>query len=951
MGSGVKINGVNMFINRFETAEEIINLDTLKQSFYLDDGESGFYKLSLSKKTLYGTLTVNDNYNRPPLGPIDDGLFCQYCDSIGPADHLEKCEVPQPESLYLTLGGFNNYILNNISYAGDYLHVKEAFKNKSITPDILKEIMAIPGGIDITNGSIDMNKNKDRLTTIAYYGIYKKRGPARLAPKTTTTQFLNNLIIFHEEFGHKTSIRVSKNGLINLINVNTTPETQAKFVTELVKRINSSGSVNKDALKEITGSEIYKKIPQYSYIHSASGQFAIDAITKGVSQVNFGELDSFISPYGAGGNLVENPGVTTIVKSASGSDIIILNGIRIIEWEYSLGRVSRHEVMSKEYIKLMAVPADGLKLTVIINKFGAAMLNISKCSVKQIKNGLCGTGNTDITVDLFNPIEATINKLFNDNTSLLVMKTLSGLEKNSPNYNTVSGYAPSGKICRLTRTRDSGNANYKEGMRPDPYSWKGSCPDPNYQYLKPEGVQDKDGLWYPCCETKTKDSIEIMKTYLRSGFPNSQNQINKYNIEQPADAGSGILIPGSNSPGAVAEVNIDGIFESVTVLKKLTKKSNDYTVRRSTGEKIKVNGTKFKRETRVFRGLDSFDRDSLLSCITENLKKFKLDLDQSGKIIKNTITEMNERVNDSNKDIFLSLTRPTTSSPFTHNNINLLLNDVFTLRKISSNSYKFYLVLSPGNNFYINDSLLSLDSEISENFRDTFIFDGYVSFNNDLGKNQYEITDILYYNKPLIEEPFGDRYMKIYETGDLLSSVGQEILIIPDVYNNVIDGSYQVMQASPLNKLIFISDNKTLIYGGRDIHSDTIGLEILNINKQTITFGYDSKEIPENVGLDFLRSYTFNKRDIPRELTKGDYYNIKINRDSNGNVVPNRKINIVDKINKTGDMKNYLDTIDILLVKFNPITSDYFNSDLDWEYKGEILEYDGNTLIQSNKSG
>ena len=387
----------------------------------------------------------------------------------------------------------------------------------------------------------------------------------------------------------------------------------------------------------------------------------------------------------------------------------------------------------------------------------------------------------------------------------------------------------------------------------------------------------------------------------------------------------------------------------MTVVKKNSKKSNNYIVKRSNGEKIKVNGTQFKRDSRVFPGLESFDRGLLLSCITENLKKFKLDIDQTGKIIKNNITEMNERDDKINKDIFLSLTRPTTSSPFTHNSIALLLKDIFTLRKISADSYKFYLVLSPGNNFYINDNLLSLDSEISENFRDTFIFDGYLSFNNDLGKNQYEITDILYHNEPLIDNPFGDRYMKIYETGDLLSSVGQEILIIPDVYNNVIDGSYQVMQTSSLNKLIFISDNKTLIYGGRDTYSDTISLEILDINKKTIKFGYDSKEIPENIGLDFLRSYTFNKRDIPKELNKGDYYNIKINRDSNGDVVPNRKINITDKINKTGDMKNYLDTIDILLVKFNPIKPDYFNSDLDWEYKNGILEYDGNTLIQSNE--
>ena len=47
-------------------------------------------------------------------------------------------------------------------------------------------------------------------------------------------------------------------------------------------------------------------------------------------------------------------------------------------------------------------------------------------------------------------------------------------------------------------------------------------------------------------------------------------------------------------------------------------------------------------------------------------------------------------------------------------------------------------------------------------------------------------------------------------------------------------------------------------------------------------------------------------------------------------------------------MKKYDEIVNILLIKFNPIKSDYFNSSMDWEYSDGILEYDGNTLVKTD---
>ena len=107
----------------------------------------------------------------------------------------------------------------------------------------------------------------------------------------------------------------------------------------------------------------------------------------------------------------------------------------------------------------------------------------------------------------------------------------------------------------------------------------------------------------------------MMKRYLLSGFPKNKEQAELYNITPKEDLGSGILIPGSNIVGASANVLIDGKLQSVTVIKKLSKKSNEYIIKTSDGRKVTVKGTDFQRDSRAFPGLISFRREQLLNCI------------------------------------------------------------------------------------------------------------------------------------------------------------------------------------------------------------------------------------------------------------------------------------------------------------------------------------------------
>ena len=947
MSTNIKVNGINVFINRFDKPDEIIDIEKLKTDFPLDEDEEGFYKLSLSQKKFLGNETINDNYNRPPIGPIEKGLYCSLCDSIGPDDHREDCDAPIKESLFLTLKGLKDYILVP-SYNGDFVDIKNRINNGTISQeDLNDEVLLLDD--EVLPGDILNNENENILTKISFdtSGVFKKRGPKKLAAKTSTTQFLNNVIISYEKSGNKTSIRISKNGLINLINVPEDESDYKSMVTELIVRLKDAGVINADVLEEITGVREYRIFEDYSYVHSMSGQFTLSDF--GEKQVNFENLDKLISPFNSSGELI--PGrVTSVETTTSGKKIIIFNDIRIIEWEYSLGRMTRTGVMSKEYIRAVVTPAPGLKMTCIINKYGTITMTISKCSDKNITQGLCQEGNTEIKSELFNTVNRSFEELFKNQAETLTDKAIDKLSKDIKSYNTVSGNAVLSSVCRNTQTRldDDGNT-WKEGKRPDPYSWSGTCPDPNYQYLNPEGVQGPDGLWYPCCKAKSEKSIQLMKEYLIKGFPRNQVEADKYNIVNEEDIGSGILIPDSNSPGSTAEVNINGRAEIVSVIKKKSKKSNEYIVRTQDGEIITIQGEAFKRDSRVFPGLNTFNKNRLIECVKFNLKRLDLVINQGGIIIKNIISELNEKNLPENTEIFKSLVEipSITKTNLTTFSLNSFKTVPFVVKSVPGNSYPFFLCLGPNGNFYINSYLNSIDSEISNKFDTDIVLFGYLRKNEIENLIEFYIIDLIYYDESYVSVPFNRRNQTILELqNSILNSISDEIIVFPDFFADIIDGSNYFINENKASTLVFINSQicDYITWGEKDTADDTIELQILELTKGSIIkFGHSDKTFPEE--LNFLNKYEFTKKEIPDKLFRNDYVKVKINRDSSGNIVFKRKISI---LNKTDKKYEYDTVLNNLYTKFRPIDVSLFSDSEEWYIsQNNRLIYNGSVLLDA----
>ena len=945
MSSEIKINGINVFVNRFDTHEEIIDIDKLKTDFPLDEDEEGFYRLSLAQKKFIGNETINDNYNRPPIGPISKGLYCSICDAIGPEDHADDCDAPKQESLFLTLKGLKDYILVP-SYNGDFFNLKNKINENSITQEELNdEILLLEDQISMDK--ILDEENEDILTKISFDsgGVFKRRGPKKLAAKTSTTQFLNNVIISHEKSGNKTSIRISKNGLVNLINVPEDEDEYNVMITELIERLRDADVINIDVLEEITGQKEYRLFPEYSYVHSMSAQFTlIDFVGK---QVDFENLDNLFSPYDSSGELIAGR-ITDIEVTPSGKKIIIFDGIRIIEWHYSLGRMTRTGVMSKEYIKFVTSPAPGLKMTCIINKYGTVTMTLSKCSAKNIEQGLCLAGDTEIKSELFRNVANSFNELFTNQVDILTNKAVDKISKEIKAYNTVSGNAVPSSVCRNTQTRISDDGNtWKEGKRPDPYSWSGTCPDPNYQYLNPEGVQGPDGLWYPCCKAKSERSVKLMRDYLIKGFPRNKAEAEIYNIEDGVDNGSGILIPDSNSPGSTAEVEVNGQTEIVTVIKKKSKKSNEYIVRTQDGENITIEGGAFKKDSRVFPGLDTFNKYQLIECVKSNLKRLDLVVNKDGIIIKNNISELNEKKIQENTDIFRRLISDVsviTKRNLTTFSINSFKSVPFVVKSAPGDGYPFFLCLGPRGNFYINLNLMSIDSDISDRFETDIVLFGYLKKNEMENVNEFHVMDLIYYDEPFTSVQFNRRNQTIMELqNSVLNTITDEIIAFPDFFNDVIDGSNYFINENKLNTLVFINSEicDYITWGEKDVVDDIIELQVLELTKGSIIkFGHSNRGFPK--GLSFLDKYEFTKREIPEKLLRGDYVIVKINRDFSGNIVPKRKISIINKTYKTHDYDNILND---LYTKFKPIDLSLFSDSEEWYISQDIrLIYNGTIL-------
>ena len=977
-----KIYGINAFINRFNNNKEtIIDLDCLKDNFKIDyvfDEEVNQVEespLPAFTSLIYNKKVSQDvsSYHRPPVGPIENFCYCTFCEKIAPSYHAETCPYPDKKSLFLTIEGFYYYIVQRSDYNGTLSNIKEQWINNKLSQKDINNILLVPNSIIAPTGYINsqdlLSEYSKTLTNIKYFDIVKTRGPSKLE-YTTATQSFNNTIMLSYEFNNdesleldksdvkKTSIRIYENGLINLINIPNNKKHRDLLYKSLIDRItlecvdvNTFNEVIKEELKDLPDKEYnsYEIISNISYIHSINSQFNLWQ-QKNKYIIDFDKLDNLISPYDENGKII--PGEFTTIQYNDDRPIIELSyknekgenkAIKIINWEYSAGKLTRSQTMSREEIKCTIIPTSGIKISLQIHKHGTFQMSMSYCNPTDIRKNICTKiTKNELDSKYFEIVKNIFVSIFSKKYNLISLDIdFNSSEETKSARNTVSGNAPPAKpdtttaVCRTNDPRPG-----FPSLRPVPYSFSGKCAE-SRQFIEPMGTLGKDGLYYPCCSAKTKDKMEKYKDYLVQGFPENLRQSKEYGVNSERDVKSGILVPGSTNIGSITKAYINDELKDIKIIdyKGKSTKPKVFIVEILDSKKIiNINREDLERDTRYFPGLTTFSREQLINCIINTFKK------------NSTKNEIVNVINQENMAYIKSLIKipSSTFNPLlTYMDFKLLETVKYYVSSIPNNTVQYYFVVNPDESYFINSYGTKKMITLAEYISETMIFNGFLNETT----NKYYIMDILYFTESLENDNYSKKIKILNELEQLYFTLDNEIDFL-QFQTNIIKDSKDLLIESQDIFLVFMPESNTLTNfkiwtNTSDIlnNETSIALQIIKKTKgNNFTVGYSKEEIKDiQTTIDFNNIFIPKKFKDENNVKIDDYvqfkfeYNLQTNEFSSRPLVPTSR---VDKPKLT-----YKDTLIKLSLILSPIKESLFmNNKIDSKYvwftpNGDIFEY------------
>ena len=845
--SKLNIYGINAFINRFNnTKGEIFDLDTLKETFEInytfDDTTQqieetmipAFVSKELNKRITLGDVAYSESYNYPPIGPLPNFCVCTYCKNHSPNYHSIECPYPENKSLFLTLEGLYKYIVISPTYNGEYSKFRDLWNltdidepdkslNTLITQDDLNSILLEPNSVKVNSKETSEQFLKIptlyALTNIRYLDIVKLRGPTKLEYTTATQKFNNALMVGYEylddspdgdKISKKTSIRIYKNGLINLVNVPKESIQRKKLYSEIKKRIDVEGfnidEFNEQLEKEQLKSDYdsFEIIDELSYTHSINCQFNLWTI-KEQYNLNFDNLNNLISPINSKG-LINPSSYTKIELIDDSKQVIILTSpsdnskkIKIVNWEYIKDKETRLNQKAREEIKCIIIPRKGVKISLQIHRHGTFQMSMSYCNTSDLKNKICDSinKNANLNYSYFKLIQDIFAEIINLKSDTLISPSLEYIPDEIKNsMNTISGKAPPkqpGSSTEVCRSRDP-RPGYP-GLRPIPYSFKGQCPEAK-QYINPQGVLGNDGLYYPCCATKTYKAEQQYKQMLIDGFPKDKEKAEELGIIGDIDTKSGILVPGSYHIGSKTKALINDDWKNVEIISYQGKsaKPQVFIVKdTTTGIQYTVKRENLLRDTRYFPGLKTFSKEQLIKCIMRHLS----DL-ESNDIINNyeNLKEIKSKIDlpDVNFNPIL-----------TYTNINIFTKLPFSVTSIPSNTQFYYLYIDKDKSYYINLNGNIIEKSLTATIKDTLIFSGFL----ELETNNYYIIDILYRNQKLADNMnLNEKIKQINELSEMYFTTDNLINICEYKQNITKSSRDLIVEESEIN-LVFMPEQYT----------------------------------------------------------------------------------------------------------------------------------------------
>jgi len=455
------INNVD-YLNKKKSKSEFnyINLQDLVRNFPLD------LEYSAPVWSPYGNLpgfisksyyqsSPESGYNYPPKGPIDPFFICTYCKKTGPEFHSVECKRPFDSSLVLTQEGTGKY----------------------------------PG--------------KSRGTS--HIMIVKKPGQKKVISSSLKSErFTDNVeMVYESKDFQKTVVRISRNGVINIISANYSNDS---LPGEIVKKINESRCLTSD-------------YPGGKYTITSSYKYLLLAQFK-LTTTDSIDLDKL-------NDVLTSKRFRRVVDSQQVFMLDSADNIYIIDkYVYNSGEIeSRNNRPTNPYI-LFNLIDNNVKINVMIYRKGAVQFKGSY--IKEPDNSLnISTLKRAYTFfsDLIGRISGIIVTDFKEPKKIGIDNMIDSKEPqachNRPGYE----------------------------LRPNPFSFYGKCPMPGY-YVAPRGVRRPDGKYEPCCyklKLTGKDSESRYKKILMNGFPDAESSKYIESIPDP-DNLTAVYYPGTKTP-------------------------------------------------------------------------------------------------------------------------------------------------------------------------------------------------------------------------------------------------------------------------------------------------------------------------------------------------------------------------------------------------------------------
>ena len=824
--SEIKLTSVDYYINKFpvKIKENVIDLEQLALNFSLEDQ---FSRLEYSEKI--GKGSVEKLINRPPIGPIPNNFMCTFCLEYGPNSHLVNCPNPDKRSLVLTFKGFKD-LLKDPNYTGpledDIKEYKQGSRLKILTKYFENDIEKVKEGSKTIIKIPD-----DAFSEITYDDVVKIKGKDPQAPKTLTVRFSNIVSIYYTRDSSTTNIRIYKDGSIDIKNIPQNNSVRREFIDVLIERINNTNSVNihnfnsllvKNGLSPVIR---YKEVEGTFYLYH--GQFYMFGKDNRKSQeIQFDKLEKLVEP------------------ETSNDYISVVNGENFLDIDdYDATIISKTKSISGKKIltenvdnKVYIIDIDGINISLFITKYGVFQFSVSTTQL-----------NIEDTLDILGTIRSYFVDIFAIND--LTQKTFISTEPliyamHETQDTTVSGLVPPKSQSQRSGTEVCRKTQAGVELQPRPYSWSGNCASENY--APAIGIADKyrggdvkveyngkdQQLYYPCCEKLTGRARLDFINKLKTGFTKEEQE--KYGIFPDKDILSGVIIPGSTKLGAVAEVLLPGETEytkvTVTEVPRKISPTAEYTViRNSDSKQFKIPRVSFKKDSRYFRGLNTLNKDELISILA------KENMITSGK-------KLDFKINIMEKFAYINYTALLEN--FTKNIYKLSRvpdNTILVFLRYNNESDQYYLT----NNYKLNSSVKFVEGTT------------VVGFYNETDKDFY----------PLYIDGLNDidRSTEIIET-QLISK--EDTVKEIEYFDNYVEASDYLLKNENNIRLLFVPSDlsSTVYYFDEKLIPEPITVQLISKSGASrYTFGYDKQEFR-------TESYQLV---IPQFVNELDYVEIK----------------------------------------------------------------------------